>query len=145
MDFTSLVALGYLSKIQPSLDLAQKEMLENDIDLKAAESELKNGGYKWSIIKSYYSMFHSSKSILFLLGYKEKSHFGVGESLSVLSKSGKLESSFVNDFKAAISAREGADYHYSHDESTAKDMYLIAKGFCFRMKQLFDKIKSQSF
>ncbi|MBI5047104.1 HEPN domain-containing protein [Candidatus Micrarchaeota archaeon] len=140
MDIASLVSKNYLTRIPPALDLADKEWAESELDLEEASKEIRNKGYKWAIIKSYYSMFHSAKAILFLMGLKEKSHYAVSEVLNCLSTDGKLESRYVNDFKAGVSAREGADYHYSHEEKTAKDLFDIATEFVERMRSLAKKL-----
>jgi len=60
--------------------------------------------------------------------------------LNLLSKDGKLERRFVNDFKAAMSARQGADYHYDYSEAISKDILEIADGFVERMKKMRKEI-----
>ncbi|MBI2126705.1 MAG: HEPN domain-containing protein [Thaumarchaeota archaeon] len=65
-------------------------------------------------------MFHAARAVLFGLGLREKRHFAIGVVLEDLNKKGKLESSFVNDFNAAVSAREGADYHYTYSKEAAQ-------------------------
>ncbi len=141
MDVDDLVSKGHLSRIAPASDMAEKEWKESDSDLQEAEKELGSKGYKWAIIKAYYAMFHSAKAVLFLLGLKERSHFALGEMLGILSREGKLEASYVNDFKAAMSAREGADYHYAHDQKTAEEMVAMADGFAKRMRKLAGQLK----
>jgi len=73
--------------------------------LEHAKTSFEQNDYKWSIIKSYYAVFHSTKAIIFLMGLKEKSHFGVGEILDWLCTQGKIENRYVIEFKAAQSAR----------------------------------------
>lgn len=140
MNIEALIAKGMLSKIPPDKELSGKEWAECKIDLGEAKKELEMEGHKWAIIKAYYSMFHAAKAVLFLLGLKERSHYAVGEALHSLSKEGKLESSYVDDFKGAMSEREGADYHYRHSASTAKEMVEIAPQFAKRMKEFAGKI-----
>ncbi len=94
-----------------------------------ANESLKHGDFKWSIVKSYYSMFHYAKAVLFQMGLKERSHTVIGEVLEILHIEGKLESRFVNDFYAAMDAREGADYHYKHPEMTAEVLIELAEEF----------------
>ncbi len=144
MNIEALIAKGMLSRIPPDKELAEKEWAECEIDLGEAKKELKGGGHKWAIIKAYYSMFHAAKAVLFLFGLKERSHYAVGEALHSLSNEGKLESSFVDDFKGAMSEREGADYHYRHSASTAKEVVEVAPQFAKRMKELAEKISKPS-
>jgi uncharacterized protein (UPF0332 family) len=141
MDIDDLVSKGQLTRMAPAHDMAEKEWKESDSDLEEAEKELGSKGYKWAIIKAYYAMFHSAKAVLFLLGLKERSHFAVGEMLGIFSREGRLEASYVNDFKGAMSAREGADYHYAYDQRTAEEMVAMAKGFAKMMRKLTGKLK----
>ena len=71
---------------------------------------------------------------MFLMGYREKSHFAVGQFLGCLSKDGKLEERFATDFKAAMSARQGADYDYSREK--AEQVISLAEEFIDRMGEL---------
>jgi len=141
MDAEELVKAGYLQKVSPAPDLADKEFTEADYDLKRARAELEGEDCKWAIVKAYYAVFHSAKGVLYLLGYREKAHFAVGQMLELLSKEGKLEGSFVADFKAALSARQGADYHYDYSETLAREMVDLAEGFVARMKKLRKEMK----
>ena len=131
-----LVSKDFLVRIKPAKDLADKEWVESEYDLKEAEHELAGGGDKWATVKSYYAMFHAAKAVLFLLGLKERSHYAVGETLDALSKQGRIESNYVNDFSAARNAREGADYKYAHTEAVAEQMVGMAEEFIKRMKTL---------
>jgi uncharacterized protein (UPF0332 family) len=141
MNIDTLIDAGYVSKVTPAKDLAEKEFVESDYDLKSAKSELTSGNWKWSIVKAYYSMFHAARGVLFLSGLKEKSHFAVAEVMEAFVKEGKIESKFANYFRAAMSAREGADYHYKHPKHTAEEMILYAEEFCETMKMIAKKIR----
>ncbi|OIO20640.1 hypothetical protein COV61_02535 [Candidatus Micrarchaeota archaeon CG11_big_fil_rev_8_21_14_0_20_47_5] len=143
MDFDPLISRGLLRKITPSKDLTEKELKESEADLQESEKEFRAGGYKWGTIKAYYAMFHAAKALLFLMGLKECSHFAVGEALEVLSKEGKLESIYVNDFKTAKMARENADYYYEYEEKTAKAILGPAQEFVKKMKFLQQKFSKK--
>jgi uncharacterized protein (UPF0332 family) len=141
MDIEKFVKEGSLRRIEPSPQLSSKEFKEANYDLGRAEEALKNRDFKWAIVKSYYSMFHAAKCILFLLGLKEKAHFVVGEVLEMLSKEGKLEAQYVDDFRAGMSCREGADYHYDYSEESARQVVGMAKEFVNRMKRLRSELE----
>ena len=81
-------------------------------------------------------MFHSARAILFKLGLRERKHFVISVVLEDLNNRGKLESIYVNDFKAAISAREDADYHYSYSKESALHVLEIAEEFNDKMIEL---------
>ena len=127
---------GYLQRITPDKELIEKELNEADYDFGRANKALEEEDYKWCTVKSYFSMFHSARAVLFSLGYREKRHFAIGAVLDDLREKGKLESRYVNDFKGAMSAREGADYHYSYSRDKAEYMVGMAEEFNRRMKKL---------
>lgn len=136
MNVNDCIEKGFLVKIKPDIELCDKEMNEAAYDLNSAEKAFKEEDYKWCIIKCYYSMFHSAKAILFKLGYMEKRHIAVIIVLEDLNKKGKIEYKYINDFKAAMSAREDADYSYSYSKETAKYDLEIAEEFLKRTKKL---------
>ena len=139
MGLKDVIEKGHLREIEPNIEFAFKEWKESELDLKTASSELKAGGFKWSIIKSYYSMFHAAKAVLFKAGFREKTHYAVVFVLQDFAEKGLLEQKFIEDYKAAIFAREQADYHYSHSRETALQMLEIAGEFIAEMKKLYEK------
>ena len=136
MDVKDCLEQGFLKKIAVDKKLIEKELKESLYDLESAKKALQENDYKWCIIKSYYSIFHAAKSILFKLGYLEKRHFAVSIVLQDLSKKGSLESKYINYFSAALSSREEADYHYNYSEDTAKHSIEMAQEFLKKMKTL---------
>lgn len=140
MDIKKCLEEGFLKKIKPDEKLIKKEFKESDYDLEKAENALNEEDFKWCIIKSYYSMFHAARAILFKSGYREKRHFAISVILEGLNKNGKLESKYLNDFRAAISSREDADYHYTYSKDTAEHNLTIAKEFLEKMKGLNRKL-----
>lgn len=136
MNTEEAVTEGLLTKIKTSKDLVDKEINESYYDLRRAKEEFKEEDYKWTIIKSYYSMFHSAKALLFKHGYKERKHMGIIIFLENLEKEGKIESIYVNDYKSASSSRESADYRYTYNKETAKNILNIAEGFIKKIKTL---------
>lgn len=136
MNIKEAVIEGLLSRIKISKDLINKEMKESHYDLKRAKEEFKKRDYKWTIIKSYYAMFHSAKALLFKYGYKERKHIGIIIFLENLENEGKIESIYVNDYKSASSARESADYRYSYNEEIAKNILNLAEEFIKKIKKL---------
>ncbi len=141
MNIEECIKQRFLLRITPDKNLLDKEIREADYDLDKAKKALNEEDFKWSIVKSYYSMFHSARAVLFSLGLREKKHFAVGVVLEDLNKKGKLESRFLNDFNAAMQSREDADYHYIYSKEAAENSLLIAEEFMQRMKELIDKVK----
>jgi len=141
MDIEECIKEEFLKKIKVDKKLIQKEFDEAKYDLGRSKDALEENDFKWSIIKTYYSMFHAAKAVLFSLGLREKRHFVVGVVLERLSKIGKLKFKFVNDYRGAMLAREEADYRYVHTKDTAEYLIEIAEEFIKEMRQLSNRIK----
>jgi len=77
---------------------------------------------------------------LFKAGLREKAHYAIGIVLEDFAEKGLLEQKNVEDYKAAIFAREQADYNYPHSKETAAQMLSMAKEFVSAMKKLYEKI-----
>jgi len=138
MDIENLIEEGYLEKIKPDKELINKEIKEAEYDLKKAKNALEEDDFKWCIVKSYYSIFHAAKAVLFSLGFREKRHFVVGIVLEKLCKEGKLQFRYVNDYKGAMLAREDADYRYVYAKDTAEYLVEIAEEFLSKMKEILN-------
>lgn len=136
MDIESCLREGFLQRIKVEKDLVEKELKEAKYDLNRAEHALEDGDFKWAIVKSYYSMFHAARAVLFSLGLKERRHFAIRVVLEDLNLKGKLESKFIADFSAALVGREDADYRYIYSQETATYLLRAAKDFLSKMKTL---------
>jgi uncharacterized protein (UPF0332 family) len=141
MDVEECIQKDFLKKIKVDEKLIQKELDEAKYDLNRAKNALEEDDFKWSIVKTYYSMFHATKAVLFSLGLREKRHFVVGVVLEGLSKKGKLQFKFVNDYRGAMLAREDADYRYVHTRDTAEYLIDVAEEFIEKMRELSKKVK----
>jgi len=136
MKLEDLVEIGMIKRIEADRELVEKEFREADYDIEKARIAFEEKDFKWAIVKGYYSVFHAAKAILISMGYNERSHIGIAEFLNILSKEGKLESRYVVDFKAAMSARQGADYQYDYSEDKAKAIISLAEEFIDRMREM---------
>ncbi len=139
MDIESCLREGFLQQIKVERDLIEKEFKEAKYDVGKAERALEEGDFKWSIVKSYYSMFHAARAVLFSRGFKERRHFAIRVVLEDLNMKGKLESKFISDFSAALGAREDADYRYTYSQETAAYLLSAAGDFLAKMKRLAKK------
>ena len=128
----------YLAKIKPDGELVKKEIEESEYDFEKARKNFDDGDYKWSIVMSYYTMFHAARALLFKLGLREKRHFAIPVVLEDLNKSGKIERKYINYFNAAISSREDADYNYTYSPRISEDNLRIAEDFKEKIKELIN-------
>jgi uncharacterized protein (UPF0332 family) len=55
--------------------LVNEELKAAKDDLKEAQNRFKSKKYKYATITAYYSMFHSARALLYVKGYREKSHY----------------------------------------------------------------------
>ena len=141
MDIEDCLEQRFLIKIKPANDLIQKELAESAYDFDKAEKAFREEDWKWAIVQTYYCMFHAARAVLFKLGLREKRHFALAVVLGDLNKKGKLELKYVNDFEAALSSREDADYYYAYSKETAEHCLEMAENFLMRMKKLLNGIK----
>src|SRR3989344_1865270 len=119
-----------------SEDYTKHQFEQAILDLDSAEKSLENGCFKCSIVQSYYSMFNAARAVLFKLGFRDKKHYVIVSVLEELNKLGKLESNYVDDFKASMRSREDANYRATYSAETANFVLEIAKEFLNRMKRL---------
>lgn len=87
---------GLLRKIPPSKDKAAQSLKKAREWLKEAENSLKGDAFNSSILASYMVMFHAARMLLFLDGFREKSHACVARYLEEkYVKTGKLDKKWV--------------------------------------------------
>lgn len=134
MDLETCMLEGFLKNVTPSKAVQNKELASADYDLKRAEASSEDEDYKWSIIQSYYAIFHSARALLDKLGYREKRHFAVGVVLEDLAKNKKTNVRLVSDFHAAMSAREDADYRDTYSKEMSDYMIEISGEFVKEIK-----------
>ena len=117
--------------------LIKKELKEALDDLNEAEDRLNNERYKYTIITSYYSMFHSVRALIYSKGYREKSHYYLLVALQTLFvDKGLLEEELAKDFHAAMVLREGADYHGEFSKEGAESSIESAAKFFQKVKAI---------
>ncbi len=139
MNIKECLARGYLKKLNSDFELAGKEINEAKYDVEKAKKAFDDEDYKWCIIKAYYAMFHATKAVLFASGYVEKRHIAVLIVLEDLERKGKISADSVIDFKAAMTSREDADYHYSYSQEIAEHELQAAINFLDEMENFILK------
>lgn len=142
MSFEECLRKRLLVRVESQVDLAKKEFLEAKEDLEKAKHTFKvDRDFKWTTIKAYYSMFHSAKGVLYIVGLKERSHGCVASALEELSKKGLIELYLVEEFKRCMEAREDADYTHEYSEEVAGRVIEIAEEFLGKMQELSKMVK----
>ena len=70
MNVEECIEKRFLLKIKPDKKLVDKELKECNYDFNKAKKAFKEEDYKWTIVKSYYAMFHSVNALLRKIGIK---------------------------------------------------------------------------
>ena len=131
------------NKIKPfpkGKTLVSKELEIAGDDWKIAKESLNKKNYKWSIIQSYYSMFHAARALLYNQGYREKSHYClvVGIRKLYVNKN-LLGHTLIEALQLGKTLRENADYYADFSQTGAKNMLDKAKEFLEKTKEILRK------
>ncbi|PIP17319.1 MAG: hypothetical protein COX44_00560 [Candidatus Portnoybacteria bacterium CG23_combo_of_CG06-09_8_20_14_all_37_13] len=120
--------------------LVSKELEIAGDDWKIAKESLNKKNYKWSIIQSYYSMFHAARALLYNQGYREKSHYClvVGIRKLYVNKN-LLGHTLIEALQLGKTLRENADYYADFSQTGAKNMLDKAKEFLEKTKEILRK------
>ena len=128
-----------LVRFEASPEMIKKEMDSAEYDLLKSEKSLLDGDYKWSSVQAYYSMFHAAKALVFLKGYREKSHYCLMIALRELYvRTGLIKDEFAENFELCMEIRHEADYALLYDEESAKMAFENAARFLEKAKKFLD-------
>lgn len=134
---------GLLRKIPPSKDKATQSLKKAREWLKEAENSLKGDAFNSSILASYMVMFHAARTILFLDGFREKSHACVARYLEEkYVKTGKLDKKWVESLDHNREIRHDDQYNLSFfsTKEEAENVLKSANDFSAAMESLFKTI-----
>ena len=132
-----------LRRIPPSKDKAVQSLKKAREWLKEAENSLRGNALNSSILASYMVMFHAARTILFLDGFREKSHACVARYLDEkYVKTGKLDKKWVEllDHSREIRHNDQYDLSYFSTKEEAENALKSANDFFAAMEILFKGI-----
>jgi len=96
-DIDRCIKLGLLKRIPPSKEKAEGSMKNAENWLREAKNNLQNLTFRSCILTSYLAMFHAARAILFIDGFREKSHFAVARYLEdKYATTGLLEKEWID-------------------------------------------------
>lgn len=128
--FNDCIRKKKIVSFKATKEMIEKEFTASEADLASAERSLTNSDLKWSSIQSYYSMFHAAKALIYLKGYREKSHFCLIIAMRHLyGDPGDIKQDVIDDLELALSVRHEADYGLTYTEQSAKNMLKNAANF----------------
>ena len=128
--FDECLQRGKITKFSPGPRLAAKELRAAKMDLETALKSVSERNYKWGIIQSYYSMFHSARALIYSRGYREKSHFCLIEAVRTLFVETKeVNVTLVEALLEAKQLRESADYYGDFSDTNCTKLTGKATNF----------------
>ena len=106
-------------------------------DLQEAADRLTKKKFKYATINAYYSLFHAARALLYLKGYREKSHYCLKIAIEKLYVKEKLlEPEFIAYFEEALGLRQSADYQNVFFKDGALRTIKGARQFLKKTKQI---------
>ena len=144
LSYDECLSKGLLRKIPPSKEQGKRSFEKAQRWFDEANAILGSKAFNSSVSAAYLTMFHSSRAILFLDGFREKSHVCVARYLAQYVQRGKLEQEWVDllDYHREIRHEDQYDLGFFATEEDAKKALGSATKFMRRMKQLFDAIEN---
>ncbi|MDD2274762.1 MAG: HEPN domain-containing protein [Candidatus Pacebacteria bacterium] len=134
-DFQRCKERNKILKLEKAETLVPKEIELADNDLNSSKESFLDNNYKWSIIQSYYSMFHTARALLYNKGYREKSHLCLIEAIrNLYVQEGILNFKFLEALQLGKSLRENADYYGDFSKQSADELMNVASEFLNEVK-----------
>jgi len=142
-NYNDCMKKGLLRKIPPSKGKATQSLKKAREWLREAENSLKGDAFSSLILASYMVMFHSARTILFLDGFREKSHACVARYLEEkYVKTGKLDKKWVELLDYSREIRHDDQYNLSFfaTKEEAENALKSANDFLVAIDSLFKNI-----
>ncbi len=143
--FDDCVKKGLLRKIPSSKDKANRSIDKAEKWLAEAKNTFESLAFNSSVMDSYLTMFHSARAILFMDGWREKSHACVARYLEEkYVKQGKLEKKWIEllDLNRDIRHDDQYDLSFFSTKEDAEKALKSARSFLDRMKKLLTECHS---
>ena len=142
LSYDECLSKGLLRRIPPSKEQGKRSFEKAQRWLDEAKIILGSKAFNSSVSAAYLAMFHSARAILFLEGFREKSHACVARFLAQYVQGGKLEQEWVDllDHHREIRHEDQYDLSFFATDEDAEKALESATTFMQRMKRLFDEI-----
>lgn len=117
--------------------LVKKEIKQAEDDLDEANNRYNSHKYKYATVTAYYSMFHSSRALIYSKGFREKSHYYLIVALKELfSDKGLLDEFLIAEYHDSMVLREEADYHGEFSKEGAEIVLKSAREFLDKARDI---------
>lgn len=136
-NFDECLKKGKIKEFSQGKSLAPKEIRLAQEDLQSAQKSFEEKNYRWCVIQTYYSMFHSARALLYNKNYREHSHYCLGEAIRALYvDDSKLDVILIEALKEAKNLREAADYYGDFSEINSEKLLEKAEQFAKEAKKI---------
>ena len=142
MDIISdLIKKNRLKKTIFPEEMILKEFQVSQKDFESAQKSFVDENYKWSIIQSYYAIFHAARSIIFRSGYREESH----TALKIAFKHLYVDTDMISKktflaLERGMSLREMADYKETYSQKSAENILFAVNDAINEIKAYHDML-----
>ncbi|MDP2656624.1 MAG: HEPN domain-containing protein [bacterium] len=138
-EFQDCLTRGKLKSFSQGMGLCEKELRIAKEDYVIATKSFEDKNYRWAIIQTYYSMFHSARALLYSKNFREKSHYCLIQAINELFvKEGLLSVIFLDAIIEAKQLREVADYYGDFSDSNAEKLIGHADRFIKRSEEILN-------
>lgn len=136
-NFNDCLKRGNIKKFLRGSGLVRKELRIAKDDYATAQKSFKDGNYRWSIVQTYYAMFHAARALLYQKNYKEHSHHCLLEAIRELYVKEKLIPLHIfESFKKAKILKEEADYYGDFSELNAERLLKDGQIFISEVEKI---------
>lgn len=146
LKFTDCVKEGLLRRVPRSEEKAEESIKTAKRWLEEAEKDRHAEAFNSSVLSAYLAFFHAARSLLFLEGYREKSHYCIARFLEEKYVApGLLEKKWVNLLDHYREIRHDNQYsvNFFTVEKEATSALRLAQEFVKEMEKLLQKIKTR--
>lgn len=142
LSYEDCLSKGLLQRIPPSKEQGKRSLDKAQRWLDEAKAVLESKAFNSSISAAYLAMFHAARAILFVDGFREKSHACVARYLAQYVQRKKLEQEWIDllDHHREIRHQDQYNLNFFAVEEDARKALESATKFMQRMKQLFSEI-----
>jgi uncharacterized protein (UPF0332 family) len=134
LQFRRLLEERKPQRIRPKSDII-KEIAAAEYDHGKSKNSFEDTDYKWTIVQAYYSMFHAARALIYIKGYREKSHRACLVALKEFFLD-SLGEERINDLEEAMDLRESADYGSAYTDEDARSLVGKAADFLENAKRI---------
>ena len=143
-DINKLIELDLIRRIPKAKQKAQESIKTSKDWLQEAKNNFESQSFRSCMLSCYLAMFHSARSILFINGFREKSHFAVARFLEdKYTRKGLLEEKWIKLLDHYREARHDDQYSTSFfiTREESERALEFTKQFVEKMKELLETIK----